>query len=132
MVETLVIAVAFFCGTAPLRSLEHTSAQGLLTRLAVPASCPQPRAPLWLELSCGKESCAGRITQGTEAGHAHAALATIEGPLASLKLKFTPEEGPLLSKLRLSVTARFPLGASQCRRLPRPCTSGTSRSRPLC
>lgn len=119
MVETLVLAVGFFCGHAPLRSIEHTAAPGMMTPLPVPAGCPRPREPLWLELRCEGDSCRGQITQGTEAGHDHAALATIDGPPGNLRVHFTPVEGPLLATLRLSVTARAPLSVEGTRALAR-------------
>jgi hypothetical protein len=117
MIETLVLAVGFFCGNAPLRALEITSAPGVLTPLAVPRQCPQPREPLFLELTCGQNTCAGRITEGSEAGHGHAALAEIDGPPSALRLRFTNEEGLLLSRLRISVVERRALGAADRRAL---------------
>lgn len=113
MIETLVLAVGFFCGNAPLRTIEHIAAPGMVSTLPVPVGCPQPRELLWLELRCERELCRGQITQGHEAGHSHAALASIDGPPGDLRVRFTNVEGRLLSMLRLSVTARRPLTVAE-------------------
>ena len=84
--------------------------------------CPQPKERLYLELRCEQDACTGRITEGTEAGRAHAAL---DGPPANLHLVFTNEEGRLLSMLRLSVVGRHPLASAEAQELAPVLAPGT-------